>query len=109
MWLLRGHRAVAAAINAEIRSGKEVVGMELGQLEKLAYRKVKGVPESELDTRRQMVEQLWEKLRTISDAARFPRPRKTAVQPFNVSLDIAEAGGEAHYASQAGTSCWHLI
>lgn len=87
---------MAAAINAEIRRGKEVVAMELGRLEKLAYRKVKSVPESELDNRRQMVDQLWEKIKSISDAAAFARPpKKTAVQPFNVSLD-AEAGGKAH-------------
>lgn len=85
---------------------------------------IQGVPESELDNRRQMVEQLWEKIKTISDATAFSRPKKTAVQPFSVSLDTAEAGAEAAQAyplmgactpvhdadcHNEGGQCWDLI
>ncbi|GAQ89477.1 SNARE domain containing protein [Klebsormidium nitens] len=61
------NRAIVATLNAEVRRQKTALKVELPKLEKLAYKKVKGVPKEELAQRPEQVKALAAKIDAVPD------------------------------------------
>ncbi|KAI3693391.1 hypothetical protein L6452_33226 [Arctium lappa] len=69
------NRATAVAINAEIRRSKARLLEELPKLQRLAFKKVKGLSKDELEARNELVLALKERIEAVPDGATSkPRP-----------------------------------
>ncbi|PWA22386.1 syntaxin-71 [Artemisia annua] len=69
------NRAFAVALNAEIRRSKARLLEELPKLQRLAFKKVKGLSKDELEARNELVSALKERIEAVPDGAtRKPQP-----------------------------------
>ncbi|CAI5534367.1 unnamed protein product [Closterium sp. Naga37s-1] len=99
--------AKVAVLNAEIRRAKDILQKEIQRLEKLAYRKVKGVSPDEAAKRPDMVRTLMEKVQAIPDGIARGGGRTVASTRgvSDVQIDALEMGDSGptgdHFISTA--------
>ncbi|KAI3493472.1 hypothetical protein L1887_41864 [Cichorium endivia] len=86
------NRATAVAMNAEIRRTKARLLQELPKLQRLAFKKVKGVSKDELDARNELVSALKERIEVVPDGA------TTRTQPTN-GLESSSSNGKIKFNS----------
>ncbi|KAI3701225.1 hypothetical protein L2E82_45874 [Cichorium intybus] len=86
------NRATAVAMNAEIRRTKARLLQELPKLQRLAFKKVKGVSKDELDARNELVLALKERIEVVPDGA------TTRTQPTN-GLESSSSNGKIKFNS----------
>ncbi|KAJ9556043.1 hypothetical protein OSB04_010657, partial [Centaurea solstitialis] len=86
------NRATAVAINAEIRRIKARLLEEIPKLQRLAFKKVKGLSKDELEARNELVLALKERIEVVPDGA-TSQPRPTN------GLDPSSSNGKIRFSS----------
>ncbi|CAM6093759.1 unnamed protein product [Calypogeia fissa] len=83
------NRATVATLNAEVRRHKAALKGEVPKLQKLAFKKVKGVSKEELETRSDVVAGLAQKIEDIPDGTSIKRNNGwTAGSKNEIKIDI---------------------